>query len=514
MAQKTQPYKRSFAGSLGAGFNSIIGGSGKQYYILEHKIATKYHRAGESQEIIVDQIELGRDPKCQVRFDEEFGTVSRRHAAIVKSGNNWKLVQLSQTNSTFLNGRKIEKEWYLQNGDEIQLSVNGPKLGFIIPTGSKSTVGSIGLSRRLSLFRQQALRPYKTAIAMLCIGLLLVTGGGVGWSVYQSNEMERLKIEYEQEKARISAELTTMLDRNEALKERIEAERQRNDSIAEVQRRQIRRQAAATATPAASIEDLIDKCKDDIYFLLVKDVYLTDGSRQIPVTTANGAPYAWSGTGFLLDDGRFVTARHCVMSWRFSCEDNNILGCAAYSDTHDNYKMVAIIEARSRTGKTFSFKSSDFTVNERYDKKELLGTSDDGTAMYYQHVNPEYNEKALSTDWAYVRTSERGTLTVDSELSNNLRSGKELHVLGFPMGIGVGDTPSVLNPPYNKFAVGFDGLDNSGCFLHTRGTEHGNSGGPIFAEKNNKLVVIGIVSRGSARTDEYNYGVPVSAIGN
>ena len=120
MAQPTNTYKRSLSASVGAGMSSIFGGSGRRYYILEHKVSTRFHKAGESQEIIVDQIEVGRDPKCQVRFDESFKTVSRRHAAIVKDGDNWKLVQLSQTNSTYLKGRKVQKEWYLQNGDEIQ----------------------------------------------------------------------------------------------------------------------------------------------------------------------------------------------------------------------------------------------------------------------------------------------------------------------------------------------------------------------------------------------------------
>ena len=92
---------------------SLIGGSGRRYYVLEHKVASAYHKAGESQRIIVDQIELGRDPKCQVRFDESFKTVSRRHAAIVKEGDGWKLVQISQTNSTLLNGKFGEQHHYI-----------------------------------------------------------------------------------------------------------------------------------------------------------------------------------------------------------------------------------------------------------------------------------------------------------------------------------------------------------------------------------------------------------------
>lgn len=96
MSQPTQPYKRSFAGSVGAGMKSVLGVEGKRFYTLVHKVSSKYHKAGESQQIIVDQIELGRDPRCQVRFDESFTTVSRRHAAIVRDGDNWKLVQLSK----------------------------------------------------------------------------------------------------------------------------------------------------------------------------------------------------------------------------------------------------------------------------------------------------------------------------------------------------------------------------------------------------------------------------------
>lgn len=140
----TNSYKKTLSGSIGAGMGSLFAPGEKKYYILEHKVSSKYHKVGESQEIIVDNIELGRDSHCQVRFDESFKTVSRHHAAILRDGDMWKLVQLSKTNTTFLNGRPVKDEWYLQNGDEIQLSVNGPKLGFIIPTGKKSTVGSIG----------------------------------------------------------------------------------------------------------------------------------------------------------------------------------------------------------------------------------------------------------------------------------------------------------------------------------------------------------------------------------
>jgi len=184
-------YKRTVAGSVGAGMAAVFNASGRQFYILEHKTESLYHHAGESQKIIVDQVELGRDSACQVRFDEAFETVSRRHAAIVKDGDGWKIIPLSQTNPTFVNGMPIQGDTPLKNGDEIRLSSKGPLMGFIIPQGKQSLVSSIGMTERLSLFRQQALRPYKRAIWTLAIILLLAVAGLVTWNILQAKKFDK-----------------------------------------------------------------------------------------------------------------------------------------------------------------------------------------------------------------------------------------------------------------------------------------------------------------------------------
>ena len=184
-------YKRTVAGSVGAGVAAVFNGSGRQYYILEHKTESLYHHAGESQKIIVDQVELGRDSACQVRFDEAFETVSRRHAAIVKDGENWKIIPLSQTNSTIVNGTPIQGEQILNSGDEIRLSSKGPLMGFIIPQGKQSLVSSIGMTERLSLFRQQALRPYKRALWIMAIVLVLAVGGLLTWTYLLHDDLKK-----------------------------------------------------------------------------------------------------------------------------------------------------------------------------------------------------------------------------------------------------------------------------------------------------------------------------------
>lgn len=170
---------------------AVFNASGRQFYILEHKTESLYHHAGESQKIIVDQVELGRDSACQVRFDESFETVSRRHAAIVKEGDTWKIIPLSQTNPTFVNGVPIQYETPLKSGDEIRLSSKGPLMGFIVPQGKQSLVSSIGMTERLSLFRKQALRPYKRAIWTLAILLILAVAGLVTWNVLQGKKFDK-----------------------------------------------------------------------------------------------------------------------------------------------------------------------------------------------------------------------------------------------------------------------------------------------------------------------------------
>ena len=202
-------YKRTVAGSVGAGMASVFNASGRQYYILEHKTESLYHHAGESQKIIVDQIELGRDSACQVRFDESFETVSRRHAAIVKEGDGWKIISLSQTNPTFVNGSPIQGEWKLSSGDEIRLSSKGPLMGFIIPQGKQSMVSSIGMTERLNLFRQQALRPYKTALWVLALILVLAVGGLIAWNVIQGKKTEKVLQEKQAQIEAVKEDLNT-----------------------------------------------------------------------------------------------------------------------------------------------------------------------------------------------------------------------------------------------------------------------------------------------------------------
>ena len=496
MSQNTQNYKRSLSGSVGAGLKSVFNTSGRTYYILEHKVSSKYHKAGESQEIIVDQIEIGRDAKCAVQFDESFQTISRRHAAIVRDGENWKLIHLSETNKTFLNGHSVEKEWYLQTGDEIQLSVNGPKLGFIIPKGDKAKTGSIGLSRRLSLFRQQALRPYKTALYIMAAFIVVLLCAGI-WYAYKVNT----KMSVMSDQLRDSQRKIELLQKvNESLRK----EMARQDSIYKDQIEIIERLKKQPVPK--DIASLIANAETDVYLIQTEVFIDIDGEiTDLDFTTI--------GTAFLLDNGYFVTARHCIEPWLYLSGFETL---NAATEECDGIKLISRITAYDAKGLKFEFVNDCFKTDREHDIEGLY-EMDDGTEV---RIRIPRDSEGKNNDWAYAtqdskkRLLPKGKLRNDAAKSTSMKKGEDVHLLGFPGGMGIYDRNdgTVADPVYIGMKIAMDGLNNRDMITISYGADHGNSGGPLFVRKGNELYVIGILSGGAIKSDRYDEVVPISKV--
>jgi hypothetical protein len=493
--KQTQIYRKTFFGSVGAGLSSVLGGSGRPYYILEHKINSKYHRAGESQEIIVDQIEIGRAPECAVRFDESFTTVSRRHAAIVRDKDKWKLIQLSNTNPTLLNGNKAGREWYLQNGDEIQLSVGGPKLGFLIPY--KKTTGSIGLSRRLDLFGKQVLKPYRWAILLLSLFLLLGIGGGIAYGLLQKKET-----------VKTMEEIKTVVNQNEQLQTQInETEQRRIEDSTRVAN-------LPKVVPPPAIDKLIASVKKDIYFVIT-ETYIRSGNKDSLL-------FESSATGFILQEGYFVTARHCVEPWLFGGSEESEFANIVSSTYPNDFEVYSIVNVFSNEGLQFKLRSSNFRINRSLDIKLQVAVDEENRPLWQTFAFPIFDDggemqgsdKMPANDWAYARVSRRSSLQANYDASVSLQAGEDIHILGFPRWHGVMDGDKFIEPIYNKMSVSRNGLNSAGCIMVSQGADSGNSGGPVFVLRGNQLVVVGIVSRVDSRSRQYNHIVPIKQIKN
>ena len=76
---------------------------------------------------------LGRDPEGEVVIDIAAAVVSRRHAEIKKTGEQFFISDLKSFNGTLVGGKRITETVQLCDGDEIQLGAGGPLLRLADP---------------------------------------------------------------------------------------------------------------------------------------------------------------------------------------------------------------------------------------------------------------------------------------------------------------------------------------------------------------------------------------------
>lgn len=479
MTRQTE-VKNNLSRSIGAGLASLTGKSGRTYCVLQHRTTSQLHRSGENQEIIVDYAEIGRNPKCVVRFGEDSRTVSGLHAAIYRQENAWVIKHLSKTNPTLVNGRPVNNEWYLNHGDEIQLSVEGPRIGFLIP--ANPAVSSIGLSRRLSLFREQALRPYRRAlIAMGIVFLIAVTT--LGYFLYQSMQANALA----------SVKLNELKTENASIKEQQVKDKEQQSKVIGGLQKEINRLkkyqrppnsgggSGGGSTPPPSVDGL----KGDVYFVYTGEVTVAAGDKETTVDNIS-----FTGTAFLLDDGRLITARHVVEPWFYLNNESPEILQAFNIYANNGGKVTAKMLFISPNGNKFTLTNEDFRVDRSGDK---AGDYDapDGNKYTIRLAGQDAN------DWAVARINRKGSIGADASTSTSLKTGSKLFVLGYPRGLGATDDPSKISPLYSEITVSQDGLRNGYIMISDQNIDHGNSGGPVFVlDAENRYHVVGIVSAG------------------
>ena len=117
---------------------------------MEPKITLRYSsgsKAGTSGEFPVKDfrtISIGRDPSCEVAYDQDKDDlVSRMHSKIrVEAGDppSCFISDAASRNGTFVNRQKVAGEVKLNPGDTIQLGAGGPELEFdMLPRPAKPT---------------------------------------------------------------------------------------------------------------------------------------------------------------------------------------------------------------------------------------------------------------------------------------------------------------------------------------------------------------------------------------
>jgi len=127
------------------------------------------------------------------------------------------------------------------------------------------------------------------------------------------------------------------------------------------QNKQLREEVSVLATaPKDANAELVaayDMLKEHVYFLEVTrfEMVHPDGRKQ-------ELEMSLSGTGFLTDDGRFITARHCVQFWRFEPSGDILV-----LNTLEQAGFVFNIDFRfTSSTKQFTASYKDFKYNRRF----------------------------------------------------------------------------------------------------------------------------------------------------
>ncbi len=83
-------------------------------------VGTQGPYAGQSFELNADLLTIGREPTNAIALENDFA-VSRRHAQIIKQGDQVEIDDLGSTNGTYVNGVRISTPTPLRAGDTVQI---------------------------------------------------------------------------------------------------------------------------------------------------------------------------------------------------------------------------------------------------------------------------------------------------------------------------------------------------------------------------------------------------------
>lgn len=528
---------RNLAATINQGFQMMAGRDVPNYTLL-FLDSTKKHKAGEHKNYIVQHLEIGRGSGCDIQYDDSYSTVSRKHASISIVDKNFILKHHpNASNPTFVNNQ-IVQEHKLQNGDEIQFSENGPKLRFNVSTLKTSTMG---FTARMAFWGKQALRPYRYAVAIL--GFLLL--GTIAYAVISNmNTKEQLAATDEEIKAtqdsieqvkrqneeRVAELEAIYADRIAMVQQQIE--NTAADNVAERRRLQERirqlqeeREAAIDSTTEDGISVVNNGLSDSevakllpasgIYIIrakniekpLAEDVNVKGFTITKDSNVEINEQSLWTGTGFLTEDGKLVTARHVIQPWRYRQNlDREINGEKTYLEmnileSHLGMDVDVTFEAEDQQGNKIPFKYSDFRLGDSQDRREGFSLSEEGE-VYIKLANLD------SSDWAYMTTNRKGAINYDRELPGKLQRGDKLYSWGYSRGEST-QTTTTPSPFFGSMTVSKVVEGDKLIYTGSRSFTQGNSGGPIFAIVGDKPVVVGIVS---ASWDNQGLIVPISQI--
>jgi len=507
---------------------------GKQVpnYTLYFIDPTKTKRSGEFTTIVNPYIEIGRASNNIVQYGDEFPTVSRKHASIAFENGQVFVVSLGK-NPTYVNGQEVSGKRFLNNGDEIQLSSNGPRIRF---NSTPTNTSAMKFTQRMGLMAEQALKPYKQLVAALSILLLAAIGTGVWYGMKTNKQLGVVSTELAEAKKETENLTDQLIDNENKIKvledegktKSEEYKRLRNatyrikNDLAKAQQKIIEMDAKPSIDNTPNLDNDDSKRKPqtndtksepnvnsfedlpsmDVYFTGATKVEIAFPGQKMKILSPDiGQHFLYTGTAFLTKNHELISARHVFQPYRFGQDGDVYSIIALYEAMGAN--ITVYFEALRKDGNlAFTFTDRNIRYDDSKDKTVTLRSRDGETFPYKQAVPGP-------SDWAYITLNNlTGEIEYSRELAKSLRMGETLHAIGYSYGDLLQPKQGDLIPLYSNATVAQNGLVNQSINVTNRGFGSGHSGGPVFKYVNGKFIVIGLVSAGVG--SEIGIIVPVS----
>ncbi|GEO04190.1 hypothetical protein AAE02nite_18540 [Adhaeribacter aerolatus] len=504
-SRATQAFATSF---------KVMGGSNVPAYTLEFLTPTPKYPKGSFETVIVPYIELGRE-NCLISFGDEMPTVSRKHAALERRGKETILKNLSKTNQTLVNGRPVINQYFLNSGDEIQLSLEGPKLRY-----NEAQMGTtkMAFTKRMNLVMRQAIRPYKRALIIVSILVLLglIAGAFFIYKMREENKNTLNKIEASnQQHAESLAKLNAVnqsleaellakkdeLGKAIAAQEKVRKTANKNNSFNKNPVHEVAATTPETKTVLPQAELIVTGMRQHVLAVYLKKILVEWNGKIL----YEDSPNETVCSGFLLNDGLFVTARQCIDIHASESSELNFIA-------NSGGKVTYFFQAVSPDEKVILY----FT---NHDLK--FDASRDNYEQYtYNGIKGSIKifDPLTGNDWAYLKTKNTQGIIYDKTLTSSLKEGTELFSLGYAYGSSLTLQLAGLDPYFNKVTIASSNNEKRNYIqLKDNGLDVGNTGGPLFYIKDNKPFAVAIVSGKKAdETDptEVNIITPLANLKN
>ena len=256
--------------------------------------------------------------------------------------------------------------------------------------------------------------------------------------------------------------------------------------------------------------------------VILQQVTQTDG--QVSVENLYMLDMNEAGTGFLTENGMFVTARHCIAPWidenpndtssllvKLALEAENSLGLGkSYKRLISKGSVYSVATDGSREEhKKFSFSSDTCLFVTENDFIENIGTV--RNPIYWRSLGHTGKISSIG-DIVCFKVPFTGNLKIaDSKKMGSLKKNRRVGIDGIPGG-------SIVHAFYegelSDAPVTYNGRIVRCIELVGDEVEKGLSGGPVMIKEFGRLYVVGVVSNRSISNSEKIFAAPITEVEN